>query len=223
MNYALINAISPVFRVNWLGENSVSAQQFWDERYQGEGYLYGTAPNDFLRSRAPALPPNSKVLCLAEGEGRNAVYLAQMGFEVTSIDISPVAIQKGKAFAEAKGVSVDWCCADLDSHPIGEAKWDAIVAIYMHLPPSLRQKVFLQIPKALTSNGYFIGEFYRKEQLLLNSGGPKDAEMLYCPTLLKQELNPLVCEHHLVLNREVIEGSGHNGMAAVVQVVARKV
>ncbi len=201
----------------------MSVQQFWDERYQDGTYVYGTVANDFLRSRTAALPQKGKILCLAEGEGRNAVYLAQQGFDVTAVDISPVAISKGKALAQAHQVSVCWHCADLDAYPLGLEQWDAVVAIFMHLPPLLRQKVLGQIPQALRANGCFIGEFYRKEQLLLNSGGPKDAEMLYCPTLLKQELTPLVCEHHLVLNREVIEGTGHNGMAAVVQVVARKI
>ncbi|WP_083405149.1 cyclopropane-fatty-acyl-phospholipid synthase family protein [Idiomarina sp. MD25a] len=205
----------------------MESKNFWNDRYSDERYLYGKQPNDFLKYILPpkndVLKPDSQVLCLAEGEGRNAVYLAECGLRVTAIDISSVALAKGKKLADERGVSVDWKLADLSEYDFGEKQWDAIVAIFMHLSPDMRKSVLNKIPSALTNEGIFIGEFYRKEQLQLKTGGPQDEALMYSEQQLKEDLNPLEFIHLVSVKREVVEGTGHTGEAAVVQVVAKKV
>lgn len=200
----------------------MSSKDFWDQRYNTDEFVYGIHPNDFLMSVMPKLKGKKRVLCLAEGEGRNAVFLAEQGFDVTALDISQVAVEKGQRLAKQRGVEVNWLVTDLADYSFERSGWDLIVAVFMHLPSELRQQVFHKIPASLSSGGAFIGEFYRKEQLQLNTGGPKDLDMLYCPELLQKEIQPLECCHLNVINREVIEGIGHTGMAAVVQIMAIK-
>ncbi|WP_445425646.1 SAM-dependent methyltransferase [Alishewanella sp. HL-SH06] len=200
----------------------MSGSTFWDERYAQENYVYGEMPNDFLVSQIARIKPNSKVLCLAEGEGRNAVYLAQLGHDVTAVDISMVALDKGRRLADNAGVKVRWQQGDLANYALGEEKWDLIVAIFMHLPEAIRDRVFAQIKTALRPDGLFIGEFYRPEQLSFKTGGPQDIKMLYSLCMLDEQLKGLTMSHLQACEREVVEGTGHNGMAAVCQVVAVK-
>lgn len=200
----------------------MSSSIFWDERYAQDEYVYGEKPNDFLVSQIANIKPHAKVLCLAEGEGRNAVYLAQLGHAVTAIDISMVALDKGRRLAERNGVKVHWQQADLASYSLGLAQWDVIVAIFMHLPEAIRDQVFAQVKPALRPDGLFIGEFYRPEQLDFKTGGPADIKMLYSKELLAQQLDGLKLSYLNACEREVIEGTGHHGLAAVCQVLAVK-
>lgn len=200
----------------------MSGSTFWDERYAQEDYVYGEKPNDFLVSQVARIKPNSHILCLAEGEGRNAVYLAQLGHHVTAVDISMVALDKGRKLADKAGVKVCWQHADLADYMLGEDKWDLIVAIFMHLPETIRDRVFAQIKPALRPDGLFIGEFYRPEQLRFKTGGPPDIKMLYSLCLLDEQLTGLAMSHLEACERHVIEGTGHHGLAAVSQVVAVK-
>lgn len=200
----------------------MSAAQFWDQRYACEHLVYGDLPNDFLLEQEHKLPPGGNVLCLAEGEGRNAVYLAKRGFNVTAVDISAVALQKAEQLARQHQVRLNLLQADLSSFELGQQQWHGIVAIFMHLPPPLRQQVFGQIAQALKPGGVFIGEFYRPEQLTYGTGGPADSNMLYSTILLASELTGLQIPYLLAAERHVVEGVGHNGLAAVSQVVALK-
>ncbi|MEE2024217.1 class I SAM-dependent methyltransferase [Alkalimonas mucilaginosa] len=195
---------------------------FWDERYAQEDYVYGEKPNDFLVSQVARIKPNSHILCLAEGEGRNAVYLAQLGHNVTAVDISVVALDKGRKLADKAGVKVSWQHADLADYILAHDKWDLIVAIFMHLPEIIRDRVFAQIKTALRPGGLFIGEFYRPDQLRFKTGGPQDIKMLYSLCTLNEQLAGLAISHLEACERHVNEGTGHTGLAAVSQVVAVK-
>lgn len=196
---------------------------FWNQRYgiAGGDYVFGTQPNDFLAAVADRIPPGP-VLCLAEGEGRNAVHLARRGHAVTALDLSAVGLDKAAALARAQGVPLATVVADLSDHAIAPAAWAGIVAIFMHLPPALRARVLAQVAAGLRPGGVFVLECYTPAQLAFNTGGPRDAALLPTLALLRAELPGLDFVHAQELEREIVEGSGHTGRGAVVQVVARR-
>lgn len=195
-------------------------REFWNHRYGLPGWAYGTEPNDFLLEVAPTL--EGPVLCLGEGEGRNAVFLAQRGLEVTAIDLSPRALEKAQQLASERGVRITTQEADLADFPLGEGQWGAIVSIWCHLPPWLRQRVHREVVRALRPGGRFVLEAYTPEQLALDTGGPKSLDLLYAPGDLRADLQGLVLDRFEAREREVNEGEWHRGKSAVVQVIARK-
>lgn len=193
----------------------------WDEKYSAEEYVYGKEPNQFLEARATELPMG-EVLCLAEGEGRNAVYLASLGFRVTAVDQSPVGLAKAERLAAEKGVEIETICADLADFPLGEARWDAIVSIFGHLPPGVRRKVYGALATALRPGGVLLLEAYTPAQLGRGTGGPQSADLLVTADLLRREIPGLEFLHLEELERDIVEGRGHTGPASVVQLLARK-
>jgi SAM-dependent methyltransferase len=194
----------------------------WDDRYRSEGYYYGTEPNDYLKAKAPQLSAKANILCLAEGEGRNAAYLASLGHQVTAVDFSEVALEKLKVLAAQKKVHIETVRADLNEFNLGADRWDAIVSIWCHLPSSVRERVHGQIATALRKDGLFILEAYTPRQIPLKTGGPKDPDMLPTKNLLKAELlNLQVLEAH-ELRREISEGIGHQGTSEVVQFLGKR-
>jgi SAM-dependent methyltransferase len=194
----------------------------WDERYGAEAYYYGTEPNDFLRERMGLIRLGGDVLCLGEGEGRNAVYLAVHGYEVVAIDQSAVGLGKAELLAASKGVRITTVHADLADYRIAPSRWDGIVSIWCHLPRTLRAEVHQQVVAGLKPGGIYLLEAYNPAQLSFKTGGPPTADLL--PTLveLRQELDGLEFVHALERERIVQEGKAHHGRSAVVQVVARK-
>jgi SAM-dependent methyltransferase len=193
----------------------------WDERYSEPGYSYGTAPNEFIASVADRLPLG-KILSLAEGEGRNAVYLASLGFQVTGVDGSAVGLRKARELAADKGVSIFTIHADLSGFEIEPEKWDGIIACYCHLPSAIRIPLHQAAVRGLRSGGVFVLEAFSKEQLRYNTGGPQSPDMLMSLDELGEELSGLQFIHAVQIEREVREGSRHTGLASVVQVLARK-
>lgn len=192
----------------------------WDEKYGAPGHYYGTEPNDFLRERCAAIPACGNVLCLAEGEGRNAAFLAQQGFRVVAVDQSPVGLRKAERLAAERGVRIETVVADLADYRIAPGQWDAIVSIWCHLPQPLRTTVHRQAVAGLRIGGVFLLEAYTPAQLRYGTGGPKSADLL--PTLaeLRGELAGLEFAHAGEREREVREGQGHTGLSAVVDIVA---
>ena len=193
----------------------------WDEKYSAEHYVYGKEPNRFLAEHAAELPPGD-VLCLAEGEGRNAVYLAGLGFSVTALDRSPVGMDKAKRLSAEKGVEIETICADLADFDLGTARWDAIVSIFGHVPPDVRHEVYGSVHEALKPGGVLLLEAYTPDQLGRGTGGPRTADLLLTADLLRAEIPGLEFLYIEELEREVIEGTGHTGLASVVQLIARK-
>jgi SAM-dependent methyltransferase len=194
----------------------------WDEKYGAPGHYYGTEPNDFLRERHAVIPAGGQVLCLAEGEGRNAVFLAQQGFEVVAVDQSSVGLRKAEALAAERGVRIETVMADLAAYRIAPGHWDGIVSIWCHLPQPLRADVHRQVVAGLRSGGAFLLEAYTPAQLNYGTGGPKSIDLL--PTLadVRAELDGLDFVHAVEREREVHEGQGHFGLSAVVDIVAVK-
>lgn len=199
-----------------------NAFQQWDERYSGEEYYYGKEPNDFLRAQVYRLLPGARVLTLAEGEGRNAVFLAKQGFVVTAVDGSAQGIRKLQKLAEESQVKVQAFVCDLAYFNMGENQWDAIVSIWCHLPPFWRTEIHRRVRVALKPGGYFILEAYSPRQLQFKTGGPQDYTMLMTTGILRYELAGMQFLVAQEIEREIHEGQGHRGRSAVVQLVARK-
>lgn len=194
---------------------------FWDARYGTADFVFGTEPNDFLRSVAAQIPAGP-VLCLAEGEGRNAVFLAGRGHAVTAVDLSAAGLAKAQALAAARGVTLTTAVADLSAYAIAPGAWSGIVAIFMHLPPALRRDLLARAAAGLRPGGVFVMEAYTPAQLAFGTGGPKDPALLPTLAQLRAELPDLEFPVGRELERDVIEGSGHTGRAATVQILARR-
>lgn len=194
----------------------------WDQRYADPDYFYGTEPNDFLRAEV-ARVPMGEVLCIGDGEGRNGVWLAQQGRTVTSLDASAVGLQKASALAKARHVPLTTVHADLATFDFGEARWDAVVSIFCHLPSALRRDVYPRIRRALRPGGVVLLESYTPAQLGRGTGGPPVADMMLDLATLRADFEGLRIELGVERERDVIEGKGHGGRSAVVQFVARKV
>jgi SAM-dependent methyltransferase len=193
----------------------------WNERFSESGFAYGTDPNDFLVSVADQIP-RGKVLCLAEGEGRNAVYLAGLGHEVTAVDASTVGLTKAEALADERGVAIETVVADLADYEIEAGAWQGIVSIFCHLPPVLRAALHEKCLRGLAPGGVFVLEGFTPRQLELGTGGPRTRELLMELSIVRQELPGLRFEIARELERDVIEGKYHRGRAAVLQILATK-
>ncbi|MFN4235648.1 MAG: SAM-dependent methyltransferase [Vogesella sp.] len=201
---------------------SSQAALFWNPRFAGEQYAYGSAPNDFLKAQASRLAAGSRVLSLGEGEGRNAIHLASLGHDVTAVDAAHTGLIKLLQRAARESLTVTATLADLADYAIPPAHWHAIVSIFCHLPPALRRTVLRDCVRGLAPGGLFILEGYTPRQLGFGTGGPKDVALLLEPDDIRAELDGLELLHFAEVQREVVEGSLHTGMAAVLQVVARK-
>lgn len=194
----------------------------WNDRYEGDDYFFGTAPNDFLKSVAGEIPSDAKVLCLADGEGRNGVYLAQLDHQVTSVDMSSVGLEKAEKLAAANNISIKTIQADLSEYDLGEAQWDSVVSIFFHIPPKLQQIIYPRIIRSLKPGGLLILESYTPEQLKFGTGGPPVAELMLTFGLAQSAFGEMEFLHAEELERDVVEGAGHTGQAAVLQLLARK-
>ncbi len=201
---------------------STPSKNPWDDRYNIEEYYYGTVANDFLVARVDDLPRGGAVLCLAEGEGRNAVFLAKNGFRVTAVDGSQVGLSKLKKLADQEGVQIETVCSDLADFDFGQDRWDAIVSIWCHLPPSLRDRVHSASVSALKAHGVFLLEAYHPRQLAYKTGGPPSAELMMTETQLRADFAALEIQWLRDLDRVIHEGKGHVGKSAVVQLIAVK-
>jgi hypothetical protein len=193
----------------------------WDDRYSDSDYAYGTAPNDFLVEQAIHIPAGP-ILCLAEGEGRNAVWLARRGHPVTAMDASAVGLQKAQRLAEAHGVEITTHHGDLAHFAIVPDAWSGIVSIFAHVPPALRRSVHQGVVSGLRPGGVLILEAYTPEQLRYRTGGPPVAELTMELAALAKELAGLQLVLGREVERDIHEGRYHHGRGHVVQIVARR-
>lgn len=195
----------------------------WDARYRSEEYIFGTSPNLFLASQEKHLTAGRRVLAVADGEGRNGVWLAQRGCKVCAVDISPVAVDKAKKLALDRTVDIEFVIADLMEWDWPDAAFDAVVCIFIQFAsPKMRKKLFEGFWRTLRPGGIVIMEGYGVKQLQYTSGGPKELENLYTPQILRDAFAGwemlLLHEYEAVLD----EGAKHRGMAALIDLVARK-
>jgi SAM-dependent methyltransferase len=195
----------------------------WNSRFSVQEYVYGTKPNDFLAESAASLPPApARVLSLGEGEGRNAVYLASLGHEVTAVDTSDVGLRKAERLAAERGVSLKTVVSDLADFTFAPGAWDAVVSIFCHLPMPLRRQVHRAAAASLRPGGVLILEAYTPAQLAMRTGGPPLRELLYTVEELREDFEGLELPILRERERDVVEGKLHTGRAAVVQVLGRK-
>jgi ubiquinone/menaquinone biosynthesis C-methylase UbiE len=195
----------------------------WEKRYSGAGYHFGTAPNAFLKRKAALLKPGQTALSIADGEGRNGVFLAECGLEVTAFDFSPNALSKARALAKERGVTVQFDQADLYTYPWPAERYDVAVGIFFQFcPPPVRAQVFAGMARALKRGGLLLIEGYGTEQLKYKTGGPSEVENLYTRELLEKSFAGFTSVEIEEYDAEVQEGSGHGGMSALIDLVAHK-
>lgn len=199
------------------------AADAWNRRYAGEDYLFGREPNEYLRAKADLIAPGGRVLCVADGEGRNSVWLARQGHQVQAFDVSEVAVAKARRLAAEAGVQVDYRRAGCDDDVWPAATYDAVVAIFIQFAdPAMRARQFAGMRRCLKPGGVLVLQGYGPRQLEFKTGGPGILSHLYTPELLRaaftgMEILDLV-EVEAVLN----EGTGHAGLSALVGLVARQ-
>jgi SAM-dependent methyltransferase len=199
------------------------AASFWDSRYAEESYLFGTAPNAFLAREGWRLQPGWHALAVADGEGRNGVWLAERGLDVTSFDISPRAVEKARKLAADRGVAADQRLAGIDTFDFQPDTYDAVVAIFIQFaPPGTRERLFQRMVAALKPGGLLFLQGYRPEQVDYGTGGPPHREHMYTTDLLAEQFAGLEWLHSASYDAPVQEGRGHDGMSALIELVARK-
>ena len=195
----------------------------WETRYSIPDYLFGKAPNQFLKSHAHLLKRGQKALAIADGEGRNGVFLAEQGLDVHTFDFSPKALAKAEALARERGVKLNTELADLATWSWPIATFDVIVAIFFQFAdPPFRQQIFSNIKKTLKPDGLLLLEGYRPEQVDYKTGGPPQRENMYTRELLEDAFKDFASVEIKEYDSVVDEGAGHKGISALIDLVARK-
>jgi SAM-dependent methyltransferase len=202
--------------------SSGPSAQFWDERYGTDELIYGENPNVFFAERLQHLEPGV-LLLPGEGEGRNAIFAAELGWEVHAIDGSAVAQGKAQAWAERKQLTIHYHLANLMDIELKDDFFDAIGLIYVHLPAYIRRVWHRKILKSLKKGGVLILEGFDKSQLGLSSGGPKDESMLFNLEDLRKDFEELLLEYSEQLEVSLEEGPGHHGPAHIIRLIGKKV
>jgi SAM-dependent methyltransferase len=195
----------------------------WNERYSEPGYLFGTEPAAFLRREASRLSAGQTALCVADGEGRNSVYLAGLGLSVTAMDASEVAVEKAQALARANSVTVDFHVADIARWDWTARPYDVVAGIFFQFAgPSLRDEIFAGMIRTLAPGGLLMLQGYTPAQLVHNTGGPRVLENLYTSELLRDRFRDLDLLHLDEYEADLAEGSRHLGRSALIDLVARR-
>jgi len=194
----------------------------WDERYQTPEYIFGDQPCQWLIMNQYRLPTSGRALALGDGEGRNGVFLAELGLQVTSVDLSEVGLRKARDLAGKRGVSIQTVQADLEHYGINPESQDLIISIYCHLPDAIRKLVHSRAQRALKPGGLFILEAFHHSQLKYQSGGPKTTDLLY-------DLDALIGDFQALQILEAFdglcyldEGARHSGLGHIVRLVLQK-
>jgi SAM-dependent methyltransferase len=200
-----------------------SPRETWDARFAGDDYIFGTTPNIFLTAQRSRLAAGQRALCIADGEGRNSVWLAMQGLAVTAFDIAPRGVAKARTLAERAGVAVDYQVASVEDWPWTPAAFDVVAAIFVQFaPPAVRERMFAGMLRTLKPGGWLLLQGYTPRQLDYRTGGPPRAEHLYTPGLLRQAF----AGHEIVELREhddvLAEGTQHAGMSALIDCVVRR-
>ncbi len=195
----------------------------WNERYVGDEYLYGESPNAFLRANAHRLVAGQSALCVADGDGRNSVWLGEQGLAVTAFDFAEAAIAKSRRLATRRGVTVNFLVCDIFDWSWAAARFDVVVAIFIQfLAAGSRRAVFESMKNTLTPGGLLLLEGYRPEELAYGTGGELDASRLYTRAWLQHAFRDWDILELNEYDAELHEGSAHNGLSALIDLVARK-
>jgi SAM-dependent methyltransferase len=195
----------------------------WNQRFQQADYLFGVEPNEYLRANAARLAPGSRVLCVADGEGRNSVWLARQGHRVDAFDISEVGVAKARKLAAQAGVDVDFQVADVEQWRWDADTYDAVVAIFVQFAdPSMRERLFAHMVRTLRRGGWLILQGYTPKQLEYKTGGPPFASHLYTQELLREQFATLRIAELREYEAVLTEGTQHAGRSALIGLVAEK-
>ncbi|MHB8666186.1 MAG: class I SAM-dependent methyltransferase [Burkholderiales bacterium] len=195
----------------------------WESRFGVDEYLFGERPNAYLASKAALLRKGSRALSIADGEGRNSIWLAEQGLRVDAFDFSPTAVSKAERLAAGRGVHVEFNVAETFAWNWAPSAYDLVAAIFIQFAsPSVRQKLFPLIKRTLKPDGLLILQGYRVEQLQYGTGGPPEADHLYTEAMIREALQDMDIVELRCYDEQVDEGKGHAGMSALMGVVARK-
>ena len=195
----------------------------WDTRYDTADYVFGTAPNAFLAAQAHRLAPGMTALAVADGEGRNGVWLAEQGLKVLAVDASANGLEKARKLATERGVALTTEQADLAHWDFGSERFDVVAAIFIQFAaPALRDRLFAGIRASLKPGGLLILQGYRPRQLEYGTGGPKQVENLYTAELLRDAFAGMALLHLSEHDETLDEGHGHRGLSALIDLVARQ-
>lgn len=207
------------------GEKPLSDPELdrWNTRYAAPDYIFGTAPNAFLASNAQRLKRGQKALCIADGEGRNSVWLAEQGLEVSAFDFSPIGVAKARRLAAGRGVQVHYDVSTVYDWRWPQAAFDVVAAIFVQFAdPPMRSFLFERMARALQPGGLLLIEGYTPKQLEFGTGGPKQLDQLYTEALLREAFAGFEILDLRQYEAELNEGSRHQGPSAVIDFVARK-
>jgi SAM-dependent methyltransferase len=195
----------------------------WNKRFTADGYLFGTEPNAWLKENAGVWTPGQRVLCVADGEGRNSVWLAQRGLQVQAFDIAEIGVAKARRLAAERGVAVDFQVADCDGFAWPEAAFDGVAAIFIQFAdPALRERLFAHIQRCLKPGGTLLLQGYTPKQLDYRTGGPPLRSHLYTEAMLREAFAAMDIVVLREYEADVAEGSGHLGRSALVGMMARR-
>jgi SAM-dependent methyltransferase len=195
----------------------------WNERFSAPGHVFGDAPNAFLARQAHRLKAGQTALAVADGQGRNGVWLAKQGLKVTSFDFAPNGVARAKELAAAHGVAVEMHLADIFEWPWTPNAFDVVAAIFIQFaPPPMRARIFEGLKRTLKPGGLLILEGYRPQQVEYKTGGPPHAENMYTRELLAAAFGDMEILHLAEYDAEIEEGAGHKGISALIDLVARK-
>ena len=204
-------------------ESIAAAAATWNERFSGEDYVFGREPNEYLRAQAALFAPGSRALCVADGEGRNSVWLARQGLQVEAFDVAQAGVAKARRLADEAEVSVAYHVAGCDEWAWAVDAYNIVVAVFVQFAdPEMRERLFANIVRALKPGGLLVLQGYTPKQLEYKAGGPGALSHLYTADLLRRAFASLQIVDLVEYEAELHEGARHAGRSALVGLVARK-
>ena len=198
------------------------SKEHWDNSFSDKVFVYGENENVFINNKSDVIPPHSKVGCFAEGEGRNAVYLAKLGHDITSYDQSVIGLEKTKDLASQNNVDVETVEIDLTKEKVETNQYDAAIMVFGHVPKQDQQFLMESMIGSVKPGGYVIFEVYSEAQMAYKTGGPGSVDMLYHPVDILNWIKNYKCIHFYYGEAERSEGKRHSGLGHVIQVVIKK-
>ena len=199
------------------------AADTWNRRFEDEAYIFGTEPNAWLREQAGVWHAGQRVLSVADGEGRNSVWLASQGVQVDAFDVASVGVAKARRLAQANDVSVNYSVSDCDSYTWPLAAYDGVAAIFVQFAdPAMRERLFVNIKRCLKPGGTLVLQGYTPRQLEFKTGGPPQVSHLYTETLLREAFADFEVLTLHDYEADLTEGDRHTGRSALIGLVARR-
>jgi cyclopropane fatty-acyl-phospholipid synthase-like methyltransferase len=206
-----------------MSKGFANPRETWDARFSSDEYIFGTEPNVWLAQHTDLFKPGMRVLAVADGEGRNSVWMAQQGLQVDAFDISPVGIEKAKKLAQQQGVEVNFSIHGVEDYPWTTGTYDAVVAIFIQFAdPETRATLFKRMKSALKPDGMILLQGYTPKQLEYKTGGPPNLSHLYTEELLQDAFGDLDISELNAYEQVLTEGTQHHGQSALIGLVARR-